>query len=182
MEGIPSPTEEVFVMRARRAAVLSLSALAALALAGCSAGGSAEPTPTASVAASSYEAPAAAGDRVGVDGLDLQVWSATAPDDAAAATVGDPADGSQWVTVNLAQWTSADGQSDVDVAPVLRSTADDSFTADAVSPRAVEVPMTAGKTYTYAWSFEVPEDLVDGAQLVVCTSADDDAACSLIAK
>lgn len=169
-------------MRARRAAVLSLSALAALALAGCSAGADAEPTPTAAVAESSYTTPAAAGDRVGVDGLDLQVWSATVPDEAAAAGLGDPAEGSVWVTVNVAQWTSEDGQKDVDVAPVLRSTAETSFAADAVSPRAVEVPMTADKTYTYAWSFEVPEGLVDGAQLVVCTSADDDAACSLLEK
>lgn len=172
-------------MRTRRAAILSITAIAGLALAGCaSSSNDQEPSnaPAASeLTASSWEAPAAAGERVGADGVELQVWSNTTPDEAAAAALGDPAEGTQWVTINVGQWVSDDGLADVDVAPVLRSTADDTFEGAAVSPRAVEVPMTADKTYTYVWSFEVPQDLVDPAQLVVCTSAEEIAGCSEIA-
>ncbi len=57
------------------------------------------------------------------------MWSSTVPDESAAATLGDPEAGSQWVTVNVAQWVTDEGLSDVDVAPVLHSTADESFTA-----------------------------------------------------
>lgn len=169
-------------MRSRSIAVLSLVAASGLLLAGCASTPAADPTTAApTLATSSVEAPAAAGERVGTEGLDLQVWSATAPDEAAAATLGDPAEGSSWVTVTLAQWVSEDGKKDTDVAPVLRSSADADFAGEAVSPRRVEVPMTADQSYTYAWSFQVPEDLVDPATLAVCTSADADAACSQIA-
>jgi len=172
-------------MRSRSAVVLSLAAVAGLALAGCSSTPDAQETskaPTAaSVVESSVSSPAAVGDRVGAAGLELQVWSSAAPDGAAAGTLGDPAEGTQWVTVNVGQWVSEDGLKDTDVAPVLRSSADAEFAGEAVSPRSVEVPMTAGETYTYAWSFSVPEALVDPAQLIVCTSAEADAACSSIA-
>ncbi|WP_431802008.1 hypothetical protein [Microbacterium sp. bgisy203] len=175
-------------MRSRSTAVLSLTAIAVLALAGCATqpasdgAGTAEPSPTASVAESSYASPAVAGERTGVDGTDLQLWSSVAPDEGAVGTLGDPDAGNQWVTVNVAQWTAAADQTDVDVAPVLRSTADESFTGTAVSPRAVDVPMTADKLYTFAWSFQVPENLVDATSLVLCTSADADAACTSIDK
>lgn len=173
-------------MRARSAVILSLAVLTGAALAGCAPTPSDEstPSPTASGAAtveSSYDAPAASGDRVGTDGNDLQVWSSTVPDEEAAATVGEPAEGTQWVTITAAQWTSEEGQNDVDVAPVLRSTADADLAAEAASPRSIEVPMTTDKSYTFAWSFAVPEDLVDPVTLLVCTSADADAACSAIA-
>lgn len=171
-------------MRARSALVLSVAVLSGVALAGCASSPAETETPSPTAAAtveSSYDAPAVSGDRVGVDGDDLQVWSSTVPDEAAAATLGDPAEGTQWVTITTAQWVAEDGQKDVDVAPVLRSTADAELVAEAASPRSIEVPMTAGKSYTFAWSFAVPEDLVDPAGLVVCTTADADAACSAIA-
>jgi hypothetical protein len=169
-------------MRSRSIAVLSLAAASGLLLAGCASTPAAEPTTAApTLATSSVEAPAATGERVGSNGVDLQVWSAVAPDEAAAATLGEPEKGSSWVTVTLAQWVSEDGQTDTDVAPVLRSSGDADFAGEAVSPRRVEVPMTADKSYTYAWSFQVPDDLVDPASLAVCTSAEADAACSQIA-
>lgn len=172
-------------MRARSAAVLSLAAIAGLALAGCSStpaeDASTESPASATVTSSSWEEPAAAGDRVGAEGVDLQVWSNTTPDEGAIATLGEPAEGTQWVTLNVAQWVAEDGLKDVDVAPVLRSTADESFAGEAVSPRSVEVPMTADKLYTYAWSYQVPEELVDPAGLILCTSADEVAGCSAIA-
>ncbi|GAA3924065.1 hypothetical protein [Microbacterium invictum] len=172
-------------MRARIATVLSVTAIAGLALAGCASDSNDEPTDapaSSAVTESSWEAPAAAGDRVGADGIDLQVWSNTTPDEGAVATLGDPAEGTQWVTLNVAQWVSEEGLNDTDVAPVLRSTADTAFEGEAVSPRAVEVPMTADRLYTYAWSYQVPEELVDPAELIVCTTAEEDAACSDIAE
>ena len=90
--------------------------------------------------------------------------------------------GNQWVTVNVAQWVSEKGQSDVDVAPVLRSTTDESFSADAVSQRSVEVPMTPEKSYTFVWSFQVPEDLVDAETLVLCVGSGDEGCSSLVAE
>lgn len=182
VEGSPA-IEEVFVMRSRSTAVLSLTALAVVALAGCAAGDtSPDATSAAPVVESSYDSPATAGDRIGVDGADLQVWSASVPDGGAAAALGDPDTGNEWVTVNVAQWTSTADQTDAEVAPVLRSSADESLEAEAVSPRSVDVPMTADKLYTFAWSFQVPQDLVDESTLVLCTSASDDAACTAIAK
>lgn len=173
-------------MRSRSTAVLSVAALAALALAGCSAGSagpgaSATKTP-APVVESSYASPATVGDRTGVAGDDLQVWSASVPDSGAAASLGDPEAGNEWVTVNVAQWVATSGKTDVDAAPVLRSTADKAMEGKAVSPRAVAVPMTEGKLYTFVWSFQVPEASADASTLVLCTSAADDAACSSIAK
>lgn len=171
-------------MRARRAALVSLTAIAGLTLAGCASTSTDEPADAASsstVVASSWEDPAAAGDRVGAEGVELQVWSNTTPDESAVATLGEPAEGTQWVTLNVAQWVADEGLSDVDVAPVLRSKADDTFEAAGVSPRSVEVPMTADQLYTYVWSFEVPAELVDPTELIVCTSADEVAGCSAIA-
>ena len=170
-------------MRSRRTAFLSIVVAAGILLVGCASTSTPEPTataPTEAVVESSLSAPAAAGDRVGADGLALEVWSSTVPDESAAAALGDPESGSQWVTVNVAQWVTDEGLSDVDVAPVLRSTGDDSFTGAAVSPRSVEVPMTPEKSYTFVWSFQVPEALVDASSLVLCVS-DGDSGCSAIA-
>jgi hypothetical protein len=40
--------------------------------------------------------------------------------------------------------------------------------------------MTPEKSYTFAWSFQVPEDLVDAGSLVLCVG-EGDAGCSAIA-
>jgi outer membrane murein-binding lipoprotein Lpp len=172
-------------MRSRSTALLSIAAAAGLLLAGCAS--TAEPEPTASSAASkvvesSVTDPAAAGERVGADGNELEVWSSTVPDESAAGTLGDPDAGNQWVTVNVAQWVTDEGQKDVDVAPVLRSTDDESFSAEAVSQRSVEVPMTPEKSYTFTWSFQVPEDLVDPQALVLCVGSGDEGCSSLVAE
>ena len=172
-------------MRSRNIAILSVVAVSGLLLAGCAADANPEPTSTSaasSVVESSVTEPAPAGERVGADGVELEVWSSIVPDDSAAGALGDPEAGSQWVTVNVAQWVTEKGQSDVDVAPVLRSTADESFSAEAVSQRSVEVPMTPEKSYTFVWSFQVPEDLVDAEALVVCVGAGDEGCSSLVAE
>ena len=172
-------------MRSRSTALLSIVAVSGLLLAGCASTASPEPTSSSaadSVVKSSVTEPAAAGERVGADGTELEVWSSIVPDESAAATLDEPAEGNQWVTVNVAQWVSEKGQSDVDVAPVLRSTTDESFSADAVSQRSVEVPMTPEKSYTFVWSFQVPEDLVDTETLVVCVGSGDEGCSSLVAE
>jgi hypothetical protein len=168
-------------MRSRSTAILSIAAAAVLLLVGCSSTPSPSSTSaTDQVVESSYESPAAMSERVGADGSALEVWSSAAPDGAAEAQLDAPEAGTQWVTVNVAQWVSTEGLKDVAAAPVLRSTADESFVGTAVSPRAVEVPMTPEKSYTFAWSFQVPENLVDPGALVLCTGDGDDAACSAI--
>ncbi|QKJ20183.1 hypothetical protein [Microbacterium hominis] len=173
-------------MRTPRAAVLSLTAASALLLAGCATTAASEPTtvtsPAADVVDSSFSAPGAAGERVGADGVALAVWSTAVPDESAAAVLGDAEAGSQWVTVNVAQWVAEEGLSDVDVAPVLRSSADEEFAAAAVSQRSIEVPMTADKSYTYVWSFQVPEDLVDAEGLVLCVGEGNEGCSSLVAE
>lgn len=172
-------------MRTRNTAILSIVAVSGLLLAGCASNASPESTPTSaasSVVESSITDPAPAGERVGADGVELEVWSSTVPDESAAGVVGDPDAGNQWVTVNVAQWVTDEGVSDVDVAPVLRSTADESFSAEGVSQRAVEVPMTPEKSYTFVWSFQVPEDLVDAEALVVCVGDGDEGCSSLVAE
>lgn len=169
-------------MRARGSLLLSVTAVTGLLLVGCASTSTPEPTDTApadAVVESSLEQPAPAGERVGDDGLALEVWSSTVPDESAAGVLGDPEAGSQWVTVNVAQWVTDEGLSDVDVAPVLRSTGDESFSGTAVSPRSVEVPMTPEKSYTFVWSFQVPEALVDGGSLVLCVG-EGDTGCSEI--
>lgn len=168
-------------MRSRSTSLIALAA-AGLLLAGCaSSPAPASTAATDAVVESSLDAPAAVSERVGADGLALEVWSSAAPDGAAEAQLDAPEAGTQWVTVNVAQWVSADGLKDGDAAPVLRSTKDASFEGVAVSPRSVDVPMTPEKAYTFAWSFQVPDDLVDGATLVLCTS-DAGTACSAIVK
>jgi hypothetical protein len=172
-------------MRSRSIAVLSIAAVSGLLLAGCASTAGSEPTPTSassSVVESSVTKPAAAGERVGADGNELEVWSSIVPDESAAATLDEPEAGNQWVTINVAQWVTDKGQSDVDVAPVLRSTADESFSADAVSQRSVDVPMTPEKSYTFVWSFQVPEDLVDAETLVVCVGSGDEGCSSIAAE
>ncbi len=172
-------------MRSRNTAILSIAAVSGLLLAGCASTAAPESTPTSaasSVVESSVTEPAAAGERVGADGLELEVWSSTVPDESAAGTLGDPDAGNQWVTVNVAQWVTDEDLTDVDVAPVMRSTTDESFSAEAVSQRSVEVPMTPEKSYTFVWSFQVPEDLVDAEALVVCVGEGDEGCSSLIAE
>jgi hypothetical protein len=122
-------------MRSRSTAVLSVAALAALALAGCSAGSGHRPPPRRPrpVVESSYASPAAVGDRTGVAGDDLQVWSASVPDSGAAASLGDPGGGQRVVIVNVAQWVAASGKTDVDAAPVFRPTADKAVEGKAAS-------------------------------------------------
>lgn len=167
-------------MRSRSTAILSIAAAAVL-LAGCSSTQSpASTSATDQVVESSFESPAAMSERVGADGVALEVWSSAAPDGAAEAALDAPEAGTQWVTVNVAQWVSTEGLKDVDAAPVLRSTVDESFVGTAVSPRSIEVPMTPEKSYTFAWSFQVPENLVDPGALVLCTTDADDSACSAL--
>lgn len=173
-------------MRSRSIALVSLAAVSGLVLAGCSSdGGDADAGTSPSAAAvveSSYAEPAAAGERVGQDGDDLQVWSNTVPDAALAEVLGDPADGTTWVSVYVGQYTATEGQTDADVAPVLRSSTDESFEATAVSTTGTEVPMSVDRLYTYSWAFEVPEDLADATSLILCTSVDENAGCSAIAE
>ncbi|HEY9308867.1 MAG TPA: hypothetical protein VIP82_13785 [Microbacterium sp.] len=172
-------------MRSRSTALLSIAAVSGLLLAGCASTAEPEATPTSaasSVVESSVTEPAAAGERVGVDGNELEVWSSIVPDESAAAVLDEPEAGNQWVTVNVAQWVTDEDLSDVDVAPVLRSTEDESFSADAVSQRSVDVPMTPEKSYTFVWSFQVPEALVDAETLVVCVGSGDEGCSSLVAE
>ena len=117
-------------MRSRSTAVLSVLAASGLLLAGCASGQPAaapEATSTVNVVESSITEPAAVGERVGVDGTQLEVWSGIVPDDAAAGALGDPEPGTRWVTANVAQWVSVEGLTGAELAPVLRSTADESF-------------------------------------------------------
>lgn len=170
-------------MRSRSTALLSIAAVSGLLLAGCASTAEPASTPTSaadSVVESSVTEPAPASERVGADGNELEVWSSKVPDESAAATLDEPEAGNQWVTVSIAQWVSEKGLSDVDVAPVLRSTADESFSADAVSQRSIDVPMTPDKSYTFVWSFQVPEDLVDAETLVVCVGSGDEGCSSLV--
>src|SRR6478735_574747 len=105
-------------MRSRSSVLLSLAAVAGILLVGCAPNSTPEPTTTApaeAVVESSLDQPAAAGDRVGADGLALEVWSSAVPDESAASALGDPDAGSQWVTINVAQWVTDEGQSDTDV-------------------------------------------------------------------
>ncbi|GAA5205388.1 hypothetical protein [Microbacterium kyungheense] len=173
-------------MRSRSTAVLSLLAVSGLLLAGCASTPSSDATPekttpAVSVVDSSITDPAAVGERVGADGLQLEVWSGIVPDEAAAGALGDPDEGTQWVTANVAQWVSDKGLTGADVAPVLRSTADDSFEGVAVPQQNVDVEMKPDTSYTYVWSYAVPEALVDPSTLVICVG-DGDEGCSTLTK
>ncbi len=174
-------------MRSRSTAVLSLIAASGLLLAGCaSSGGSpaAAPEktkPAVTVVDSSLSDPAAVGERVGADGKQLEVWSGIVPDQAAAGALGDPEAGTQWVTANVAQWVSDKGLTGADIAPVLRSTADDSFEGVAVPQQNVDVEMKPDTSYTYVWSYAVPDALVDPSTLVICVGAGDEG-CSVLTK
>lgn len=162
-------------MRSRSAAVLSVLAVSGLLLAGCATpgagsapGSSAVPAPSEDFVASSITEPAAVGERVGADGSMLEVWSGIVPDEAAAGALGAPATGNSWVTANVAQWVTDEDLTGAEVAPVLRSTTDEAFEGVAVPQQNVGVTMKPGRSYTYVWSFEVPEALVDPATLVIC--------------
>jgi len=176
----------VFVMRSRSTAVLALLAASGLLLAGCASAGSGsspeatpDTTPAVTIVDSSLTDPAAVGERVGADGNSLEVWSGIVPDEAAAGALGDPEAGTQWVTANVAQWVTDDDLTGADVAPVLRSTTDDSFEGTAVPQQSVDVVMKPGKSYTYVWSFAVPDDLVDADSLVLCVGTGDEGCSSL---
>lgn len=173
-------------MRSRSTAVLSLLAASGLLLAGCASTPSSDAkpektAPAVSIVESSLTDPAAVGERVGADGKQLEVWSGIVPDEAAAGALGDPEAGTQWVTANVAQWVSDEGLTGADVAPVLRSTADDSFEGVAVPQQNVDVEMKPDTSYTYVWSYAVPEALVDPSTLVICVG-DGDEGCSTLTK
>ncbi|MBD3942706.1 hypothetical protein IF188_13470 [Microbacterium sp. NEAU-LLC] len=173
-------------MRARSTAVLSVLAVSGLLLAGCASTPAAETTPEKTTPAvtivdSSLTDPAAVGERVGADGTQLEVWSGIVPDEAAAGALGDPEPGTQWVTANVAQWVSDEGVTGADIAPVLRSTADESFEGVAVPQQSVDVEMKPDMSYTYIWSYAVPEALVDADSLVLCVG-DGDEGCSVLTK
>ena len=164
-------------MRSRSTSLLSIAAVSALLLAGCASTAASEPTETASaveVVESSVSEPAAVGERVGADGAQLEVWSGIVPDETAAGALGDAETGTQWVT--------DEDLTGADVAPVLRSTADDSFSAEAVPQQSVDVVMAPGKSYSYVWSFQVPDALVDAQTLVVCVGEGDEGCSSLVAE
>jgi len=173
-------------MRSRSTAVLSLIAASGLLLAGCASsttgsGTSPEAAPKTITVESSFTDPAAVGERVGADGNSLEVWSGIVPDEAAAGALGDPEAGTQWVTANVAQWVSDDDLTGADVAPVLRSTADKSFEGVAVPQQSVDVVMKPDMSYTYVWSFAVPDALVDADSLVLCLGTGDEG-CSVLTK
>lgn len=170
-------------MRSRSTAVLSLFAAAGLLLAGCASNAPAAApggTPGVTVVASSITEPASVGERVGAHGNALEVWSGIVPDEAAAGALGAPEAGTQWVTANVAQWVEDDDLTGADVAPVLRSTADESFQGVAVPQQNVDVVMKPGKSYTYVWSYQVPVELVDADALVLCVGPGDEGCSSLI--
>jgi len=171
-------------MRSRSTAVLSLLAVSGLLLAGCASTGSGtspEAAPKTVAVESSLTDPAAVGDRITADGNSLEVWSGIVPDEAAAGALGDPEAGTQWVTANVAQWVSDNGLTGADVAPVLRSTADDSFEGVAVPQQNVDVEMKPDTSYTYVWSYAVPEALVDPSTLLICVGTGDEG-CSVLTK
>ena len=171
-------------MRSRSTVVLSILAASGLLLAGCASGEPAaapEAATTVNVVESSITQPAAVGERVGVDGTQLEVWSGIVPDDAAAGALGDPEPGTRWVTANVAQWVSVEGLTGAELAPVLRSTADESFQGVAVPQQNADVVMKPGRSYTYVWSYAVPEALIDPEALVLCIDTDDEG-CSVLTK
>jgi len=175
----PNRIEEVFVMRSRSSAILSVLAVSGLLLAGCASGATPSETsaPDASVVESTVTEPASVGERVGADGVMLEVWSGAVPDE----TIGEADPGNQWVTANVAQWVTEEGVTAADVAPVLRSTADESFSAEAEARQNVDIEMAPNNSYTFVWSYQVPEDLVDPATLVLCVG-DGDEGCSLLTE
>lgn len=165
-------------MRSRSSAILSALAVSGLLLAGCAAESSLSESsaPDAAAVESSVTEPAGVGERVGADGVLLEVWSAAVPDE----TIGEADPGKQWVTANVAQWVTEEGVTGAEVAPVLRSTADESFSAEAEARQNVDIELAPNKSYTFVWSYQVPEDLVDPSTLVLCVGGDE--GCSLLAE
>ncbi len=167
-------------MRSRSIAILSALAASGLLLAGCASGSTPSESPSASAPAiveSSITEPAPVGERVGADGVLLEVWSAAIPDE----TIGEADPGNQWVTANVAQWVTDEGVTAADVAPVLRSSADESFSAEGEARQNVDIELAPNKSYTFVWSYQVPEDLVDPASLVLCVG-DGDEGCSRLGE
>ncbi|NYE19202.1 hypothetical protein [Microbacterium immunditiarum] len=163
-------------MRSRSTAILSVLAVSGLLLAGCASGSKPSETTSASdlaIVESTVADPAAVGERVGADGVLLEVWSGAVPDE----TIGEADEGNQWVTANVAQWVTEEGVTAADVAPVVRSTADDSFSAEGEARQNVDIELVPNRSYTFVWSYQVPEELVDPASLVLCVG-DGDEGCS----
>lgn len=166
-------------MRSRSTAVLSVLAAAGLLLAGCASDSTAPESAgiEAKIVESSVTEPAGVGERVGAEGVELEVWSGLVPDE----TIGEADPGNKWVTANVAQWVSEEGVVAADIAPVLRSSADESFSAEAMARQVVDFEMKPAKSYTFVWSFQVPEDQVDAETLVLCVGAGDEG-CSRLVK
>ncbi len=162
-----------------RTAVLSIIAASALLLAGCASESETSSKPAekgTEVVTSSITEPAAVGERVGAEDLMLEVWSGIIPNE----TLGEAEAGHQWVTANVGQWVSEEGFAAADVAPVLRSTADESFSAEGVANQYMDFELAPGKSYTFVWNYQVPDELVDPATLVLCVGEGDEG-CSLLA-
>lgn len=167
-------------MRSRTAILPIVAASSLLLLAGCASesnGSSSSEGANSDVVESSITEPAAVGERVGAGDLMLEVWSGIIPNE----TLGEADAGNQWVTANVGQWVSAEGYEAADVAPVLRSTADESFSAEGVANQYMDFELKPGQSYTFVWNYQVPEELVDAETLVVCVGEGDEG-CSLLSK
>ncbi len=162
-----------------RTAILSIVAASALLLAGCAAESPSSSKPAdkgTEIVASSVTEPAAVGERVGAEDRTLEVWSGIIPNE----TLGEAEAGHQWVTANVGQWVSEEVGA-ADVAPVLRSTADETFSAEGVANQYMDFELAPGKSYTFVWNYQVPDELVDPATLVLCVGEGDEG-CSLLAE
>ncbi|MBV0893819.1 hypothetical protein [Microbacterium sp. NC79] len=177
-------------MKRRVSGILTLAATAAL-LTGCAttAATDAQETPapkeTAAIAASSFDAPVAFSESFGTADLSAQVWSALVNDETVAGALGAPEAGNVWVSATTATKAAATDLVDTDVAPVLRSTSDETASYIAVSPRETEIPLaTAGQSYSFQWAFQVPEDKALAEDLVICLddAEGNELGCSAIVK
>lgn len=178
-------------MKRRLSGILTLAAAAAL-LAGCAttaatdANETTAPTKEASsIAESSIDSPVGFAESFGTDDLSMQVWSTIVADETVIGTLGAPEEGNVWVSMTTATTSNASTDLvDTDVAPVLRSTAVADASYEAVSPRATTIPLaTQGQSYTFQWSFQVPEAQAVAGDLVVCLddAEGNDLGCSAIA-
>ncbi len=178
-------------MKRRVSGILTLAATAAL-LTGCAttAATDAKETPapekeTVAIAASSFDAPVAFTESFGTADLSMQVWSALVNDETVAGALGATEAGNVWVSATTATKAVATDLVDTDVAPVLRSTSDETASYLAVSPRETEIPLaTAGQSYSFQWAFQVPADKAVAEDLVICfdDAEGNELGCSAIIK
>ena len=177
-------------MKRRVSGILTLAATAAL-LTGCAttaatdAKESSAPKETVAIATSSFDAPVAFTESFGTDDLSMQVWSAVVADETVIGTLGEPEAGNVWVSTTTATKSTSTDLVDTDVAPVLRSTSDETVAYEAVSPRENEIPLaTANQSYSFQWAFQVPEDKAVAEDLVICLNDAEGAelGCSAIIK